>query len=228
MVLKRVLFGGSLVAAACALDVDAEGEGKACDASGRCASGYVCNAEARCVKSEHTLPEGGGGNGGSGGGAGAGGGSGGSIDAAVDAPCPDPTTYFPDADGDGFGHEPGARIECDAPAGQWVTQGGDCADAVADAFPGQTAYFGTGFDDGGSTSFDYDCSGSEEPDPAQPELAPNCTSLTVLQCSGEGYEQTGRTGNGVDPTCGSTTLIQCVASLTCGFDTETAPAKRCR
>jgi hypothetical protein len=70
-------------------------------------------------------------------------------------------TFYVDHDGDGYGEtnktvqfceEPGAA----APAG-YVTQGGDCCDADANAVPGQAKYF-TSADACGS--WDYNCDGT--------------------------------------------------------------------
>ena len=44
-------------------------------------------------------------------------------------------TFYPDADGDGFGDTSGATTGCD-PGDGWVEVDGDCDDAEADAFPG--------------------------------------------------------------------------------------------
>jgi hypothetical protein len=238
-----IALGLGVQVSACGLDLDAEGEGKSCSADGRCADGYVCNTQSLCVKS-HGVPDAQGGAGGAGGSAGSGatggsggsggsandasGGSGGTLVDAGDAGCPSPTQYFPDGDGDGFGSDEGAVLACEPPSGTWVTVGGDCADDAAQAFPGQTAYFGTPFTKGANDSFDYNCSGAEEPDGAQPDAAPDCPSKPALACNGSGYQQTGRTGAGVDPLCGSATLVVCsVSGLSCSFDTESTEPKRC-
>jgi hypothetical protein len=105
---------------------------------------------------------------------------------------------------------------------------GDCNDGNPQVFPGQNNYFGTSFSTGAGTSFDYDCSGREDPDASQPGLAPNCTGLSLLGCTGSGFAATGRTGSGVDAICGSTSLVTCVANLvSCGATTSTIQAKRC-
>ena len=71
--------------------------------------------------------------------------------------CASPSTFFADADGDGFGDDASAIVACDAPAG-FVTIGGDCMDSNADVHPAQTGFFST---DRGDGSFDYDCDGTE-------------------------------------------------------------------
>jgi hypothetical protein len=67
------------------------------------------------------------------------------------------TTYYLDADGDGFGDPASALDACAAPVG-YVANGGDCLDTNADVHPGQTAFFTV---DRGDGSFDYDCNGGE-------------------------------------------------------------------
>ncbi len=46
------------------------------------------------------------------------------------------TTYYEDADGDGYGNDATTQQGCVAPGSEWVTQGGDCDDADALRFPG--------------------------------------------------------------------------------------------
>lgn len=49
------------------------------------------------------------------------------------------TTWFPDADGDGFGDDAGALSACASPTeGTWVDRGGDCDDADDGVHPGAT------------------------------------------------------------------------------------------
>lgn len=81
----------------------------------------------------------------------------------------------------------------------------------------------------GSESFDYDCSGTEESDPTQLGAAPDCSLLT-LNCAGRrGYLPTGRSGAGINPLCGSTTVRLCVAAaLGCSAATESVLPHRCR
>ena len=47
----------------------------------------------------------------------------------------DPSTWYPDKDGDGYGDPAGAVQACDAPPGH-VAAGGDCDDTRKSAFPG--------------------------------------------------------------------------------------------
>ena len=58
----------------------------------------------------------------------------------------DNTTWYSDADGDGFGDDKSAVQTCEPPAGS-VTIGGDCDDAVATTFPGAKETCNTTDDD---------------------------------------------------------------------------------
>jgi len=86
-----------------------------------------------------------------------------------------------DSDGDGFAAAAGA---C----------GDDCSDATADAWPGQSRYFTTSYvDAAGGPSYDYDCSGTEDPQIMRtggscqtiepPRSCPQC----VRVCGGSGW-----------------------------------------
>lgn len=134
--------------------------------------------------------------------------------ADADAGCT-PTLLYPDQDGDGVGVTAGGTLRCPAPG--WVSLSGDCRDDVPDAFLGQAAYFGEAFDDPdkpAQVSFDFDCDGSETPDPNNTSLdpAPECTALA---CSGSGYLPAvpARSGSGSEPRCGSNQLRRCVGGL---------------
>jgi hypothetical protein len=232
-------------ALACALDLEAIGAGKACVADGRCAEGFVCSAEGRCV-----IP---GPRGDSGSVAGQGGtsnaedagvlGSGGSApqldagkersdptDGAVrDQACGEPVAYFADDDRDGFGRADSVHFGCAPPSSAWATVGGDCDDANAEVFPGQMDYFGVPYASRKADSFDYDCSGSEDPDPASAPRAPDCTALGALDCRGSGFASTGRTGNGVNPICGSRQRVECASALLgCAATMSDTMPVRCR
>lgn len=80
----------------------------------------------------------------------------GAIDEAGADGC---TLYYADGDGDGFG-DPGLQTcSCVPDAAYPATNGTDCCDIDAQAYPGQTAWFGwTNWCD----SMDYDCSGVME------------------------------------------------------------------
>lgn len=69
--------------------------------------------------------------------------------------CLTPSTFYEDADGDGFGNPSKSVQACVAPP-KTVTDGTDCADDDPRAFPGQTQFFHTPRPDG---SYDFDCDG---------------------------------------------------------------------
>jgi len=132
---------------------------------------------------------------------------------------------FRDRDGDGYGGvlPEDQDLACSPPEG-WVSVGGDCfegpptiqgTDVPERVHPDQSEYFPFGyhFIPGELTlvSFDYDCDGREDPPPDGFGLAPDCSQLSV-PCPGAGYEDTGRTGSGVNPACGSELFITCIAN----------------
>lgn len=124
--------------------------------------------------------------------------------------CDRPTTFYRDADGDGFGAAAGSQTACTNPGAGWVAVPGDCHDGNAEVFPGQKTYFGVGYmpATGSSLSFDYDCNGveDEEVDPSGPGHFNGCNGM----CKGEGgYAATPFRGPGTNPFCGSQTLSQC-------------------
>lgn len=125
-------------------------------------------------------------------------------------PCT-PVTWYADDDGDGEGNSAKTTKACLKPAGKWVDHGGDCSDADARAKHGQTTYYGTPYKNAaGQDSFDFDCSGQEEPWAGQPLAAATCNQL---DCKGTGYAKTARTGTGVYAYCGSLTQTTCKLSL---------------
>lgn len=115
-------------------------------------------------------------------------------------------TCYPDADRDGYPTQQGGFMACQCPAGTRVARGDglwDCWDAVAggaDARPGQTSYFGTGYPvpcpggNGTCVSYDYDCSGSTTA--LYLAGSGSCGLLgTSLLCTANGYD-------GAAPPCG--------------------------
>jgi len=143
-----------------------------------------------------------------------------------------PVPWFPDADGDDFGRTAAQVSACAAPtSGKWVSKGGDCNDENASVFPQQKAYQSDGYPVSGGVSFDYDCSGQEQIEPSQLGAAPACSGLALLNCAGSGFAKTDRTGPGVNPLCGSRTLVTCAVkdALFCeGATTQMAEGVRCR
>ncbi|HNH47100.1 MAG TPA: putative metal-binding motif-containing protein, partial [Myxococcota bacterium] len=72
------------------------------------------------------------------------------CDNQTDEEATDAPTWYPDADGDSFGTESGARQSCEGPAG-YATVGGDCDDDRSNVNPDATETC--------STSYDDDCDG---------------------------------------------------------------------
>jgi len=138
--------------------------------------------------------------------------------------------WYPDNDGDLYGRSSEKVLSCESPtAGSWVTAAGDCNDDNKLVFPAALPYSATAFTPTqGGSSFDFDCSGAEEEDPTQLGAAPACNN--ALACSGSGFQPTSRTGPGVNPLCGSTTLVTCKKSgLTCSpLVTQVTDGVRCR
>ena len=67
----------------------------------------------------------------------------------------DPTTWYVDGDGDGYGAADGSLVQCDSPGSGYVDVGGDCADGDEDVNPGVDELCATdGVDD--------DCDGSTD------------------------------------------------------------------
>lgn len=84
------------------------------------------------------------------------------------------STWYLDADGDGFGEPGSGVVACSPPAGT-VSNDLDCYDANPNARPGQNGWFAVHRGDG---SFDYDCDGSEQRQwPAPFFCSGNCDSF---------------------------------------------------
>jgi hypothetical protein len=138
-------------------------------------------------------------------------------DAADGGPdgCARPTVHYADKDKDSHGSAATSVVACSPPAtGTCVLKGTDCNDNDSRVHPGQAAYFAVAYlAPSESSSFDYDCSGSEDEDPAQAKAAANCGLLSLALCAGSGYAETPRTGQGLSPYCGSSELRVCRAAL---------------
>jgi hypothetical protein len=105
-----------------------------------------------------------------------------------------------------------SAFACLAPAGQWAILSGDCDDANMEVNPGQRKFFGVPYQKADATdSFDYDCSGEEEPNPTL-TLAPEDCGLLMLALCGDaaGYVTNNRVGPGINAWCGSTIVRACV------------------
>jgi hypothetical protein len=140
-------------------------------------------------------------------------------DAADATPSCIRQVLFRDRDGDHFGSGEG---EPRCPSEGWVPQGGDCLDTddsqARDVHPGQLAFFAEGYprpDQPGEISFDYDCSGFEEADPANTRAAPgdetdcNSASPGFVCASLNGMRTVLRAGASVNAECGSKILLTC-------------------
>ena len=140
----------------------------------------------------------------------------------------DPVPWFPDGDEDGFGRSSGQVVACEPPTnGVWVLVGGDCNDDNKVVFPHKAGFAADGYtSSGNAVSFDYDCSGMEEVDPSSKGAAPACS---LLSCTGSGFQPTNRSGPGVNPLCGSKSLVTCTSgSLSCsGVVTQVSEGVRC-
>lgn len=157
----------------------------------------------------------------------------GALDAAPGAPAKDGAASPPDAAttptfadgaapdvvlGDGTAPAPeGGGDPCDLDqdgfrASKQECGGNDCCDYDARAHPGEQAFFTTADACG---SFDYDCSGSDEPEFAKV----NCT-IGVFACNGSGFEQS-------PPACGVVaTFDACNLGLGC-FTTARQQPQSC-
>ena len=144
-------------------------------------------------------------------------------DSSSDLVCGEPVVYYRDEDGDGFGTNNTVTYSCVAPGNGWSGMGGDCRDDLPAVKPFQSGwpnppqYSDTGYADPAKPqgiSFDYDCNGAETADPSNAfGPVPNCGGL--LNCDGAGYlpVNPARTGPGIDPRCGSTTIQRCNGKL---------------
>ena len=140
--------------------------------------------------------------------------------------CTEPATWYEDQDGDTYGASAITMVSCTKPAGDWATRGGDCADQLRAVHPGVTTYSGTPYpSSGGASSFDYDCSGAEDGNPAL-KLAPaDCSLLSVCEGGDPGYQPTGRSGSGLNAYCGSLATRSCAAALGLLCQTVTGTAR---
>lgn len=127
--------------------------------------------------------------------------------------CAMPLTWYQDEDADGYGTDISISA-CGTPSGRWSLVEGDCDDTLADVHPTQQKYFGVPYEKSdGTESFDYDCSGSEEPNPSLTLAREDCGLLKVALCSDEsGYVTNYRSGPGIYEWCGSTVVRTCVPS----------------
>jgi hypothetical protein len=160
------------------------------------------------------------------------------ADAPVETSCRAPVTFYRDRDLDGYGSLDDHLVACDPPpaddTGAWVVRPGDCRDDLPQVRPDandstvrETRYTGEGYRDPtkpGGVSFDINCDGVEDADPANLfGTEPSCP-LLIPGCGEEGYvpaspERAGATVNGY---CGSTTVKRCVVvGLVCRAELRT-------
>jgi hypothetical protein len=133
------------------------------------------------------------------------------------APTPMCTTdvyWYADRDGDGYGTTE-SKYTCPKPPGEWAVLSGDCDDERPDVHPDQSKYFGVPYKKPDNTdSFDYDCSGLEDPNPSLTLAPEDCGLLKLALCgSSSGYETNNRVGPGINAWCGSTTIRVCEPTL---------------
>ena len=132
-------------------------------------------------------------------------------DDAADDGCI-PVTWYKDEDGDGWGNEAVTLEACERPGLDWVAQKGDCHDGNADVNPDQTQYFGIPYTPpkGSVPSFDYNCDGIEEGDPAKvtTNTTEKCT-INGTRCEGAGYVAGKLRGEGFNDFCGSVKFHNC-------------------
>jgi hypothetical protein len=134
----------------------------------------------------------------------------------ADPGCPGSlSTWYADDDLDGHGRSGASadvRAACTPPGPAWSLVSGDCADDNALVHPGQVTYFGVAYRRAdGASSFDYDCSNTEDGDPTIPLSPKNCGLLSLALCGGMGYAATSREGVGLNPYCGSGVWSTCEA-----------------
>jgi hypothetical protein len=148
-----------------------------------------------------------------------------------------PVDLFLDSDNDGYGDVSRHAFGCIRDG--WVEQPGDCRDDLPLVNPGQTTFFGQGYDAPGKPddiSFDYDCNNVEDGDTNNnPNAeAPICQGLLGLglACEGSGYQWTSRgNANGVNDLCGSVIVITCISPTLAqcvGNDLAVQQPFRCR
>lgn len=95
--------------------------------------------------------------------------------------CEKLSTYYEDKDGDGWGGA--TAVQGCALAEGLSEKSGDCHDGDRDVHPGQSHYFGVPYTTpSGTPSFDYDCSGVEEPDASLVQFQSFPTCSAALTC----------------------------------------------
>lgn len=154
--------------------------------------------------------------------------------ASSEETCSSPTSYYADNDGDGFG-EDGLGTACSPEDETWTDVAGDCDDDNDEVFPGAVAFHSTPYLTGdGTESFDYNCDGLEEADPAFVPFTGACGGRYPDCSRDEGYVPTERpVGGGRNPHCGSIEFRTCGAVFKNGVSkcttfSDSAPPTECR
>jgi hypothetical protein len=141
-------------------------------------------------------------------------------------------TCWRDADGDGFGDPATVDVFPGAcPTGyieRTLTAREDCHDGNPAVFPGQTAFFTTGYTKGNAPpSFDYDCNGAEaEESPLAPKASPAMGCVYIdgsCRGAGGGWLKTDPRGQGANLYCGSTTVDRPVCTARSAFHCRLDP-----
>lgn len=133
--------------------------------------------------------------------------------------------YYVDGDRDGWGKRVGGYA-CTPPP-SFVGRRGDCDDGEASVNAGQTAFFAKGYKVAEGTSFDYDCDGVEQPEPAGP-AAPPLGACSAAGCV-PGYAPVPRTAPpGANLFCGSSSKYTCSGTQSVNCGAVPAPTLRCR
>mgnify|MGYP003884437547 FL=1 len=121
------------------------------------------------------------------------------CDGLVDADDPDlvtTSTYWADADGDGFGDSLSPIVAC-GPADGIADQDGDCDDAASTTYPGAEEQWYDGVDS--------DCDGNENPDPCE-ETPPQAPSVVDSDCEVVAQFQLEVLSSGLDTNGGGSSL----------------------
>lgn len=129
------------------------------------------------------------------------------------------STFFRDADGDGYGHGGFPITACTAPAG-YVVNDDDCDDVDPRAHPGVTMFYSTPRTSRGE--YDFNCDGTDQQE--YTNAAANADNYCASTCD------FGITWLGIPPACGdSSTSFTCNRpSSVCRSTGSTTRTQRCR
>jgi len=157
------------------------------------------------------------------------------CDSQVDEGAAAPTTWHPDADGDGFGNAELSTVACAAPFGM-LADAGDCDDLDPGSYPGAVEVCdgadndcNSQVDDGVTSTFYTDLDSDGFGDPASPIAAcslPVGASINDQDCDdgdANNYPGNAEVCDGLDNNCNSTaddgtdpgTVVDCALGQTC-------------